>query len=181
MAERQAAAMVTNVSAATKAGIRAIISRSIREGIAPLVAATLIQELIGLTAPAALAAMTFRATLIESGLTLARVDKAVARYITKKTRERSKTIARTEIMGALNGGVQESFDQAQKEGFLDADTLKEWITTPDDLTCPICEPLDGQKRPIDRPFNTSDGEKMNPPAHVACRCTLGIAAPPPSG
>lgn len=75
-------------------------------------------------------------------------------------------------MGALNTGQNEAWAQAQDEGILSADATKEWITTPDELTCPECEPMDGKTVPLQSEFPEGD-----PPLHPNCRCTLGIGRP----
>lgn len=176
VAGRQAAAMVTNVSAETEAALRALVVRSIREGIPPFDAARMIESMVGMTTPQAMAAMNFRENLINSGLTLERVNTLTDRYIAKKIRERARNIARTETLSALNRGTLESWRQAKREGLLSKDAQKEWIVTLDELLCPICAPLDGQTVLVSKPFQTVVGERMNPPAHPSCRCTAGIAA-----
>lgn len=89
--------------------------------------------------------------------------------------ERADEIARTETMRASNEGQSQAWDQATADGLLTGGESQEWITTPDDRTCPICEPVDGQTVPLDGQFDV-DGEKIDgPPAHPRCRCTVGLA------
>lgn len=168
VAERIAANMVTNVGDKTIQAIRALIVRSIREGIPVYDAARMIREMVGMTAPQAQAAMTYRETLINSGLSIQRVDTLMERYVKRKIRERAKTIARTETITALNRGQQESWRQAKRDGFLDDKAMKEVIVTPDEKLCPICSGLDGQAVPIDEPFQTARGEFMSPAFHPRC-------------
>lgn len=88
---------------------------------------------------------------------------------------RAETIARTETMAASNGGQREAWAQAVDDGLLNGDEEEEWITTPDDVTCPICRPMDGERKPLGGKFNV-DGEQMDgPPAHPRCRCTTALA------
>lgn len=90
---------------------------------------------------------------------------------------RAGLIARTETMRASNAGQQAAWDQAVKSGLLSGNELQEWITTPDELLCPVCEPMDGETSELDGSFNV-DGEDMDgPPAHPNCRCTIGLIAP----
>ena len=173
-AARQAAALVTHVSAGTVAALRALIARSIREGIPPYEAARMIRSMVGMTTRQAMAAMNFRESLINSGLTLGRVDTLVARFVKRKIRERAINIARTETLSALNRGVQESWRQARREGLLTKTAAKTWITTLDERLCPICAPLEGQIVGFDQSFQTSVGELLHPPAHPQCRCAMGI-------
>lgn len=87
---------------------------------------------------------------------------------------RAESIARTETMTASNAGQQQLWDQAVEEGLLTGDEQQEWIVTPDDLLCPICAPMEGQKAPLDGTFEV-DGEDIDgPPAHPRCRCTIGL-------
>jgi hypothetical protein len=132
--------------------------------------------MIGLTVPQVQAAKTYRKTLIKSGLRLDRVDTLMDRYIKKKIRERAKTIARTETITALNRGQQESWKQAQKQGFVSKEAEKEWITTPMDA-CPICDDLDGQTVPVKDTFDSLKGPLIGPTAHPSCRCAVGLREP----
>jgi SPP1 gp7 family putative phage head morphogenesis protein len=170
--------MVAEVTAETRRAIRAIVLRSIREGIPPYDAARLIHSLIGLTERQAQAAANYRASLIDQGLTIARVNTLVDRYVAKKVRERAESIARTEILSALNEGAQESWRQARAEGLLGKGSDKEWIVTPDERLCPYCEPLDGVRVPLDEKFRTGLGEVSGPPLHPQCRCTIAVESSP---
>lgn len=88
---------------------------------------------------------------------------------------RAETIARTETMRASNQGQLEAWDQATEKGLLTGSESLEWITTPDDRLCPICEPLDGQTAPRGGTFEV-DGDRITaPPAHPRCRCTVGLS------
>lgn len=88
---------------------------------------------------------------------------------------RAETIARTETMTASNAGQQLAWDQAIDEGFLTGDEKQEWIVTPDDRLCPICEPLDGQTVKLGAKFDTELGKVDGPPAHPNCRCTVALS------
>jgi SPP1 gp7 family putative phage head morphogenesis protein len=172
-AQRAAADMITGISNETRKGIKSVIVRSIREGVAPYDAAREIRSLIGLTEQAAQGAMNYRDQLSESGLSAKGVDRAMEKYVDGAVAARADTIARTEIMGALNEGALEAFDQAQEEGLLTGSATKTWIATPDELTCPICEPLDGETVPLDEEFSSGDD---SPPAHPNCRCSIAANA-----
>ena len=173
-AERQAAAMVTNVAEETRAAIRALIARSIREGIPVYDAARVIRGMVGMTTQQAIAAAGYRVDLINSGLSLERVNALVDRYVEKKIRERAESIARFEIMDALNTGSLESWRQAREEGLLGDGATKTAIVTPDERLCPVCAAVDGQTVPLDKPFQTMNGAFMMPPFHVRCRCTAAV-------
>ncbi len=85
--------------------------------------------------------------------------------------DRATLIARNESMIAASNGQRQAWDQAVDKGLLEGDEKREWIITPDDRLCPICEELDGAV--TDLGGNYPDGSD-GPPAHVNCRCTEGI-------
>lgn len=89
---------------------------------------------------------------------------------------RAETIARTETMRASNRGQTELWDQATDAGLLTGDEEKEWIVTPDDRLCAVCEPMDGETVPLTGRFTLNTGERVDePPAHPNCRCTIGLS------
>lgn len=88
---------------------------------------------------------------------------------------RAEVIARTETMRASNEGQTQAWDQALDEGLLTGTEQKEWITTPDDRLCPVCEPLDGVTVALDDRFDVDGDEIDSPPAHPNCRCTIGLS------
>ena len=152
IAERQAARLVTGVSEETRAALRALIVRSIREGIPVYDAARMIREMVGLTTKQAQAAASFRTELINSGLTPERVNTETDRYAARLLRRRAENIVRTEIMSSLNRGTLEAWRQARREGLLSRTAMKEVLVTPDDRLCfvagtPVATP-DGE-RPIE--------------------------------
>lgn len=191
-AAERSAALVTNVSAETRAALRGILTRSVTEGIAPRDTARLIRDVVGLTARQAQAVAGFRAalgqlqakpsgTVVETalrrlsnrGLTATRLLDLVARYAARLLRQRSVLIARTEIMTALNEGTRQLWAQGVASGDLDSSDLEqEWMIADDERVCPICAPLDGEHAPIGGRFPGAGGS--GPPAHPACRCSTGL-------
>lgn len=157
------------IADSTRKAINAIVERAIREGIPPMSAARLIKEHIGLDARRSGALMSFRERLVGAGRSTAAVNRATERYGKKLLRNRARTIARTETMGAMNAGSLQSYKQARDEGFLDQDAGKEWMVAD---PCEICAPLSGEAVPLDKNF--SNGLDA-PPAHPACKCALGPA------
>lgn len=73
------------------------------------------------------------------------------------SRSKAETIARTEVMYALNQGAINRYSQ---DGF----THVEWLAGPDDRCCDECLELDGKIFPIN---NIPDL-----PVHPNCRCTV---------
>lgn len=172
----KSAAVTRAVTKETKAALRSVVVRAFHEQIPPYDAARTIKSLIGLDERRAHAAMNYRDSLVNSGTSLERVNALVDKYALKLLGQRAMTIARTETMQALNEGAVDAWSQAQDEGFLTPKATKEWIVTPDDITCvTICDPMDGATAPLDGTFHLPSGEDVEePPAHPNCRCTLAV-------
>lgn len=168
----QGASMVTQISAETEKAIRLVIAQSIKDGIPPYDAANRILPLIGLTSAQAQAVLKYRDQLEANGLNPDKVEEKADEYADQLLESRADAIARTEIMDALNNGQEAAWLQAQDDGVLTEDATKEWITTPDELTCPDCAPMDGKTVPIGDDFPEGD-----PPLHPNCRCTIAISHP----
>ena len=166
-AERGAAKQIRSISRETRSAIRNVITMSIREGITPAETARLVRDMIGMNRRQARAAMNYLKSLKEMGLSPAKIDKLMKKFIAKQIKERANMIARTEIMQALNRGAVESWRQAMDEGLAE-EIRKEWLVTPSEA-CPICEDLDGDVVDIDEEF---DGGFDAPPAHPHCRCAV---------
>lgn len=86
---------------------------------------------------------------------------------------RAGVIARTETMKAFN--------QGNLDGLVDNGAkFIRWIASPDEATCPICLPRDGQVFRLGFPGVDDDTEiypnapmlEHAPPAHPRCRCTI---------
>lgn len=84
--------------------------------------------------------------------------------------------ARTIVTGAENKGRMDSYQRAQDDGII---LEKEWLAAIDSRTRDWHAELDGQTRPIDKPFENAIGKIMfpgDPSADGAnvynCRCTL---------
>ena len=85
---------------------------------------------------------------------------------------RARLIAHHEVMTAVHEGQREAWRQATDEGLLSEGLKRTWIATPDGKLCAICEGLDGKTADLDGEY---EGGIDGPPAHVACRCTEGLA------
>jgi SPP1 gp7 family putative phage head morphogenesis protein len=172
VAEESAAEMVTAITDEIMQAIRAVVVRSIRDGIPVYDSAKQVRDLVGMNAQQAQAAMNYRAELIQSGLSPEDVNTAMDKYVAKKIRQRALMIARTETMKALNDGSVSRWKQDQADGYLGPGATKEWMATEDEVTCPQCSTLDGIAVPLGEDFPDDGGE--GPPAHPNCRCTLAV-------
>lgn len=171
-AEEMAARMVTDISRETEENLRNLIAQAIADGDTVWDAASSIHDMIGLTSAQGQAVSKYRTQLEESGLRGDTIDSQVEKYADELLTSRAETIARSEVMQALNAGQNEAWEQAQEEGKISENATKEWITTPDELLCSECAPMDGQTVPVGASFPNGD-----PPLHPNCRCTIGIAQP----
>jgi hypothetical protein len=134
VAERQAARYVTRVSGETRQAINTLIVRAIRDNITPSETARLLRSVVGLTSQSTAAVVNYYEGLVERGETPDRAQRYADKYADKLLRSRAETIARTEIMGALNAGALESAYQRERAGLL-RDPRKRWTITPDEATC----------------------------------------------
>lgn len=174
-ASDHAAALVTEVDAATRDAIRQIVVRSFEEGIPPEQAARLMRSVVGLHSRDAQAVASLRADLVRRGASEEFAARKAERYAEKLLNARCLMIARTEVMAAANRGQEELWRQAAETGQLPADVRRVWIVTPDDDLCPECAELDGALAQLDLPYPGAGGP--GPPLHPNCRCVEGIATP----
>ncbi len=192
-AGEQSSAAIRGITAEARRAVRNIIARSFAEGIPHRQAARLLRSIIGLTEGQATAVMNLRKTLLanpgkliragkvpirvpKAGFTEAMLERRLKSYSRRLLNRRAYTIARNETMTAANRGQMQLWQQAQERNLLRKDTVKEWIITPDDRLCDICEPLSGSKALLNEDF--SGIGVQGPPAHILCRCTMGLGLKP---
>lgn len=172
-AEQHAADLV-DAPADVQARIRALIVRSIAQGIPPAELARLIRDEIGLDNGRAEAVENFRSRLVAQGVADTVREARVSRYAAAKLNERSIAIARTELISSLGAGQQTLWDQAVSSGVIHENQFfKIWIISGLDTTCSIC--LDNEAAedvPIDGEFPSGD---LYPAAHTNCVCSCGLA------
>lgn len=154
-ARQRSAGLVSGISDQTRLALREVIARSLEQGLSPAKLARLIEPMIGLNRPQAIAWLA----------------NPTARYAQQLIRQRARVIARHELMQAANQGRRAIWQRDVRNGLIAPERWqREWvaIVPSDGRTCPICEGLDGQHAPINGVYpDGSDG----PPAHVLCRCT----------
>ena len=95
-----------------------------------------------------------------------------------KWKNRARTVARTEVVGAYNGGLYDAFAMLVAA---DPETtyVKRWLATEDQRTRPDHREADGQTAPWGQPFDVGGfamqypHDPGGPPQEVInCRCTL---------
>ena len=101
---------------------------------------------------------------------------ASLRRVAIKNENASRTHARTAMTGAQNAGRMVRYKEAQNMGI---DMEREWLATLDSHTRTAHRDLDGQRRPLEEPFEWRGmtimypGDPSAPPRLVYnCRCTL---------
>ncbi len=174
-AEANAAARVVEVNEETLLGIRAAVVRGFEKGVPPRMLARDLRQIVGLNSRFARAVVNRRARLIAAGVSPDRITREIDRYAKRLLRVRTENIARTETIRASTEGQLEAWRQNREAGVLSRSLVKEWIVTPDDRLCPICEPLKDVQADVDGLFTTTVGRVPGPPAHNQCRCALGLA------
>lgn len=193
-AGERSSTLITRITAKTRAAIRAIIAQSFVEGIPTDQAARLLRMWLGLTPGQAGAAAALRRKILavprdkskkfwagrmpvrvpKGGVSIEWLEHRIEQYSQRLLNWRARNIARTETIAASNEGQRQLWVQAQKKGLLNPRQMKEWIVTPDDRLCDICEPLSGETARINESFPNAGVQ--GPPVHPSCRCAMGISA-----
>lgn len=115
-------------------------------------------------------------------VSMADVDKIAGRYSDRLLALRGEMIARTESIQAFNTAREEAFMQAIESGALLAESVVGvWGATGDTRTRESHAEMNGQERPLGKPFETPSGALMLYPGDtsfgagaeeiVACRCS----------
>lgn len=120
------------------------------------------------------------ARAMENGepLTQSQIDRAITQMQNRALKYRADTISRTESLNALRAGHHQAIMQAVNDGDVDKEnTYHTWDATGGQRTRDWHMSADGQRKPIDQPFEV-DGELLQYPGDPAgsagnvinCRC-----------
>lgn len=177
-AQTYTATFVTEVSEATQAAIRGMIRDGLEAGTDVRTLTRTLKAIVGLTERQAQAVVNYHVALMAGGAEDDKAWKKAEKYAQKQLRYRAESIARTETLSASNHGQQELWLQMRDAGVIDSTVKREWIVTPDDKLCEICEAM-GALEPVGleelfrirRPIGLT---ALVPPAHVRCRCTVAL-------
>ncbi len=175
----RSARLVAGISEEQRALLRAIIVEMFEEGARPESVLDMIADVVGLTNREWGAVLNRDKALAATGMPDAKRRKAVQRYSDQLRIKRARRIARTETLDAYTQGLEDSWQLAREEGFIEPTAMKEWLeVTASPRTCKICRGLARQRVPVNEPF-VSDviGEVSRPPAHPHCRCTMLLVIP----
>lgn len=103
--------------------------------------------------------------ILARGIGEGRNPRDIARDLVREvdiSRNRARTIARTEVIGAHAEASLNSYKEAGLEGVR---VKAEWSTAGDDAVCPECEDMEGKE------FNIDDAHGLIP-LHPNCRCAF---------
>jgi hypothetical protein len=153
------------------------LTQAYKDGMSPAEMARKMENHIGLTERQVRGVERFEDRLRGQGVKPDQIERRVERFSRAHVRKRAKTIARTETIRSANQGQQLVWEEAAKDGHVNAKKLRRrWMVTPDDrLDEVICEPMEGQTVKLDEPFKTGTGDEvLSPPAHPNCRCTVAM-------
>lgn len=181
-AQQRAAALITAIDEMTRQSVREIIIESFNDGIDYRATAKRIKNVVGLHPKWAKAVTKYEKNqfrrLIDSGVkestARSRASEMATAYSENLKSKRATMISRTEIQIAQNEGRLESWKQAFKEGFVDPESMKMWVTAEDERTCPVCAELDGE---VVGWLETFSNGLEKPIAHPHCRCTVKLLPP----
>ena len=181
-AANRAGQLVQSIDDLTRIAIRKIIVDAFNEQIDYKATAQRIKNIVGLHPRWADAVVKFEkremARLLKGGMketTARRTAQARAsEYADRLKGARATMIARTEIQIAQNEGRYEGWKQASKEGLIDPQSMKMWVTAQDERTCDVCAPMDGELVPWNQLFSVG---LEKPIVHPNCRCTMVIVPP----
>ena len=172
-AREQSSLLVTNISSNQRKTLQNIITQGFEEGLTPQKISRNIRSGIGLQSRQQIALNRFEQDLVRQGIKPSTVTKRVNSYKNKLIRQRSRAIARTELMRASNMGQQLLWEEAVAQGHMNPAVFqKVWITTPDDRLCPYCRAKSGERVGLFDNFNNPVGTPQpQPPLHPMCRCS----------
>lgn len=177
-------ARVTEMSKQAVEGLRRAMVYASDQGMNLNQTAEFILPTVSLRSDQVDALARYREGLLDAGELEEDVPSLVAERAREMRIQRGKTIARTESMFAIHGGVRETWADMLDRGVLQTEDEVQWYTSQDEETCDICEPMDLQTRAVDEDgWENRDGEALvdysgvpvdDPPAHPNCRCTTEL-------
>lgn len=115
---------------------------------------------------------------LEAGETIDEIADRIEATMELRVNQSSTTIARTEVIGATNGGAVEGYRQS---GVV---SEKQWIATLDDRVRDTHAEANGQTVPLDEDFEVGDGSGPAPgqigiaAEDINCRCAVAAVVEP---
>jgi hypothetical protein len=167
-----------NIINSSAENVMRLITSSFTEGIPVDKLASLLKPHIGLHPRDANAVRRRLQAALDQGIKADFAVKQAERYSMQLLEQRAMRIARTEVIRAESEGLQVGWGEAKNAGFLDADAQQVWISGKESAgVCLLCSPLDNVKVKLGGTWDNGRGGTVSgPPLHVACRCSIAIAA-----
>jgi hypothetical protein len=179
-AKDHAGELIHDLSTEGRDAVRAAVVEGFELGNPPASMARTIRESIGQTDREALAVQRRLALHLSNDMDEDLATSRAERYAGQLLNARAERIARTETITAEARGTMDSWRVARDDGLIVPGTQKKWIdASASPRTCDICLEL-GEMDPIDldESWNSSIvGPVEMPPAHVSCRCSMGLVIP----
>lgn len=182
-ARTHAGQLVQGLTSESRQAMAHAIAEFIRLQIPPAEGARMLRRMLGLTPQSARAVVNFQQGLRVRGFPPAYIQDKADEYARRHLNYRSRVVARTETLRALQEGQRQSFTQAVEQGVLiPSRTRRQWVTAADERVCPTCAPMDGQLTTLDEPWDTPIGPVQTPTdTHPQCRCAVVLVFPDASG
>lgn len=170
--ETRGSELVRQVTATQRDTIRRIIHDGIRDHFTPAEQARALRAVVPLLPRQVSAVEHMIASQMEQGVSEATVLSRAQAYARRMLQTRCTTIARTEIIRAEAAGLESSWAVAEQTGVMPSGGKKRWIARRESRRiCPTCRDLAGKETSVTGAF---PGGVSAPPAHVLCRCTMGL-------
>lgn len=175
-ARRASGALITAIDESQREAVRVLAESAVSGERTVQELARDVRDIVGLRPDQVRTLAQYRERLAARDLTADEVERKLRRYADALLRQRGELIARTEILKAANEGQLALWREAKQAGQLEG-LRKIWVTTPDELLCPHCEPLDGVAVGLTDAWDSEIGSVSTPPLHPNCRCTMGLTRP----
>jgi SPP1 gp7 family putative phage head morphogenesis protein len=159
--------LVAGITSSQRKALRRLTARALVDGWTQGELADRIAASVGLDERGVNAVENFRRGLVAGG-----TPKGIARqrandYAKRLRASRAATIARTELARLTADAKREMWAQWKKDGKIDQYAVRVWHTHKDERMCPVCQPMNGQRAAIGKPYMKG---MTGPPVHPNCRC-----------
>lgn len=163
--------LIQNVTADLQTHVQNAVAVGMTNNLSPRQIAGLIRDGLPLNNRQQGSLNKYVAGLAETNLSVKRKAELTERYRNALVDERATTIARTETQYAINRGMRESWDLAQRQGLIGFNSMKRWQVEADPCER-ICRPMANVRVRINDSFTLPNGATVDtPPGHVNCRCS----------
>src|SRR3990167_7525109 len=135
-AKQMSVKLVDDVKKNAGESVRALIAEAVEFGVTPAKTALIIRDanIVGLHPRQTAAFAKYWGKLQAEGVKEEIMDRRLQRYGNALLRQRSLTIARTEIMRSTNSGQLAAWQDARRQGLIYPDAQRRWRGTNDDRT-----------------------------------------------